>query len=345
MTIENKKGFIINIVFITIVSIIIYFSIRFLLIYLFPLIIGLTVTFLIERPSKFISDKIGIKKGIVALCLVVASYVILTSVLVLIVLKFGHFISFAAIKFENNANEIINLANGIIDNIPKALKESAVNMVNGFISSATKYITSIAKNTATVMPMFITSVIVTVIASCYIAKDFDGFKASINSVIKPKHKIAISEFKSLMSENIFKIIKGYGIISIITFFEVAAGLILLRVNNAVVLSTIIALVDIMPIFGTGLILIPWGIVEIVKNNIFLGVGLLILYAIIVIVRNIIEPKIIGKQIGLHPLIMLISVFVGLRVFGFVGIIVLPLGLMIVWKMYERGIFDILFSRE
>lgn len=345
MTRESKKGFIINIVFISIVSVLIYFSVKFLLIYLFPLIIGVTVTVLIQRPAKFISDKIGIKKRILSLVFVISSYIILTALLVFIVFKFGEFLSFAALKIEDNVKDIITIANKIINNIPEAIKKPAIDLLNGIMSGATKYITSAAKNTAKVMPMVLTSVIVTVIASCYIAKDFDGFKASVNSVIKPKHKMAITEFKKLMSENIFKILKGYGLIMLITFVEITIGLILLRVNNAIIIAAAISLVDILPIFGTGLILVPWGILEIVKNNIYLGVGFLILYVIIVIVRNIIEPKIIGKQIGLHPLIMLISVFVGLRVFGFVGIIVLPLGLMIVWKMFEQGIFDILLSRE
>ena len=79
--------------------------------------------------------------------------------------------------------------------------------------------------------------------------------------------------------------------------------------------------------------------------IVIGVGLLILYSIITIVKNIIEPKIIGKQIGLHPLIALICVFSGLKIFGFIGIFLLPFSVMFAYKLFNEGVFELLFSEK
>lgn len=345
MTRQNKVNFIINVFYISIVSLIAYFTVRFLFVYLFPVIIGFIVTVIVQRPAKFLSGYIGFKKGSIALIMVILSYITIISLLVFLTLKLGTYVAHLASSSDDFINKVFGAITKIGQSIPESIREQLINLFSNFTETIARFTTSAAKNTAKFMPVFLTSVIVTIIASCYIAKDYDGFKASIASVIKPKYKRAINKFKILMQESIFKIIKGYLLILLITFAEVLSGLLLLRVKNALLYAVGIALLDLLPIFGTGTVLIPWGVIELVNKNYFLGAGLIILYLVIIIVRNIIEPKIIGKQIGLHPLITLIAVFIGLRLFGFIGIIALPVGVMIAWKMFEEGIFDILYSKE
>ena len=132
---------------------------------------------------------------------------------------------------------------------------------------------------------------------------------------------------------------------VITFIELLIGLFILRIDYALLLSAVIALLDMLPIIGTGTVLVPWSIYEFISGDLYIGVGLLILYLIITVFRNIIEPRIIGKQMGLHPLIALISVFIGLKLMGFIGIFLLPLTVMLLYKMYDKGVFDILFSNK
>jgi sporulation integral membrane protein YtvI len=191
--------------------------------------------------------------------------------------------------------------------------------------------------------MFVTTTVVTVVGSCYIAKDYDRFKYSINSVLSSRIKIAINETKVIINEKIVKLFWGYGKLLLITFGELLIGLFMLKVPNALLLSVIIALLDLLPVFGTGTILVPWAIFSIISGKYYLGVGLIILYVIILIVRNALEPRMIGRQIGLHPLIALICVFIGLKLFGIIGMILLPLSVMLIYNMFEKGIFKILFS--
>ena len=193
--------------------------------------------------------------------------------------------------------------------------------------------------------MFITSSIVTIIASCYIAKDFDRFKASLLSVISEKYKRAGNEIKHLFNNNVKNILIGYFKILIITFIELTIGFLILNRDNAVLYAALIAVLDLLPVIGTGTVLVPWAVYSMLVSNYGLGTGILILYVIIVIVRNIIEPKIIGRQIGLHPLIALITVFIGLKFFGFIGMFIAPLLTMLIYKMYDNGIFQLLFSEN
>ena len=111
---------------------------------------------------------------------------------------------------------------------------------------------------------------------------------------------------------------------LLTFIEIFIGLSLLRVNYALLVALLVAIVDIFPILGTGTILIPWAVFALVSGNVGLGSGLLILYGVSLIVRQVLEPKIVGNSIGLHPLATLAAVYLGIKFTGFLGIFIGPI---------------------
>jgi predicted PurR-regulated permease PerM len=113
------------------------------------------------------------------------------------------------------------------------------------------------------------------------------------------------------------------------------GLLLLRVDGAIEVAALIALIDFLPVIGTGGIVIPWMLIELIQGKLPFALGLMALYLIIAVVRNILEPKLIGEQIGLHPLIMLISMYVGVKIFGFVGLVALPVTIVVLKYLYDN----------
>ena len=117
---------------------------------------------------------------------------------------------------------------------------------------------------------------------------------------------------------------AYMLIMTITFGELLLGLLFLRVDYAVLIALVVAVLDILPIIGTGTILIPWGIIEIIKANYALGAGILVLCAVISVVREVIEPRIVGSRLGLSPLLSLVLMYAGLKLFGVLGMFVVPL---------------------
>ena len=348
---DNKSKFLINVSYYAILSLLIIYLSKLIVIYLFPVIIGLLITVMVQKPARVFSKILKIRKGNCALILVIITYAIIIFLFIFLVFKtwdglsqlFKNY-SYIFEDISELLSEISDNLNSISDSIPQTLLSSVETTLNTFISSISSYISTVAKSTAKVMPLFFTGSIVTIIASCYIAKDYDRFKDSVGSVISKKYKIVIQEIKELLKNNLLKLIRGYLYLLIITFIELSIGLLLLGINDAILIAVIIALVDLLPIIGTGAVLIPWGVYQIIIGNCFLGIGLIILYLIILLVKNIIEPKIVGKQIGLHPLISLISLFIGFKLFGFIGIFALPLAVMLVWKMYERGIFSLVFDK-
>jgi len=126
------------------------------------------------------------------------------------------------------------------------------------------------------------------------------------------------------------------IISSITYIIIVIALVVLGVKYALAVALIIVVVDILPILGTGSVLVPWAIYALTTGNAFLAIGLIVLYMIIIVVRRIIEPKILGERIGLSPLTTLISLWIGFKVMGIIGIFVGPLVVILLKALIKAG---------
>ena len=108
-----------------------------------------------------------------------------------------------------------------------------------------------------------------------------------------------------------------------TFFELYIGLGIMGVDYSFLLALGISFLDALPIFGVGTVLIPWAVLSFITHDFALGFGLVILWALVSVIRQIIEPRIIGGTIGLHPIVTLIGMYVGFRLFSIVGMFLAP----------------------
>ena len=126
----------------------------------------------------------------------------------------------------------------------------------------------------------------------------------------------------------------------ITFLVLTAGFFVLGVRYPLLFGVGIALIDALPVFGTGTILIPWGLFMFARGNTFLGTGLICLYGGGALLRTALEPRLLGKQIGMDPLLTLLVIYAGYRFFGVAGMLLFPLGAMLVgqfWSHTEKRI--------
>lgn len=118
----------------------------------------------------------------------------------------------------------------------------------------------------------------------------------------------------------------------VTFLLLTVGLLLLRVDSPLLLAVLISVLDALPVFGTGTVLIPWAVVSILSGNMGLGLGLLGLYGAAALTRNVLEPKVLGATLGLSPLLTLVAIYAGWRLFGLWGMIGLPMGAMVLSQL-------------
>ncbi|MGO4888688.1 sporulation integral membrane protein YtvI [Anaerobacillus sp. MEB173] len=219
-------------------------------------------------------------------------------------------------------NYIQSTSTTLSDNVNSAIRSLLNGMTDGMMK---------LPNAATVF-------VFSLLATFFISKDWPRLLTTF-------HKYAPQKIIA-SGRNIFHDLKGafFGyllaqctLISITTFI-VLAGLIILKVEHPITIAIIIGIIDLLPYLGTGLIFIPWIVYTFFSGDQSLTIGLGILYGIIVIQRQIMEPKILSQNIGIDPLATLIALFVGYKLFGFIGLIIGPVLLVFIRTLYRTNIF-------
>lgn len=149
-------------------------------------------------------------------------------------------------------------------------------------------------------------------------------------------------------------LKAEVILVVIAFIQVLIGLYILKwlglnVEYPFLAALGIGFVDALPILGSGTVMIPWAFISAINGDIRLAIGILIIFAIISIVRQFIEPKIVSKQIGIHPIFTLIAMYTGFKLIGVWGLLVGPIALIIVKNVYgnliDKGVMKTIFDRK
>lgn len=135
-------------------------------------------------------------------------------------------------------------------------------------------------------------------------------------------------------------LRAQGILLLITFGVLAVGLLLMGVELALLIAAGTALLDALPVFGTGVVLLPWGLACLLKGEYGTALGLGVIYLLITLSRTLLEPKLVGKRAGLHPLAALMAMYGGFRLFGVVGMILAPLAAVVGKRLYDAGLFGV-----
>ena len=185
------------------------------------------------------------------------------------------------------------------------------------------------------VPRLLFFLLVTLISLVYFSLDYDRIVAFTGSVLPDKVILALRKAKTSVITVIKKYVLSYLLILLITYFTVLAGLWLLRVDHAPVIALFIALLDLLPVIGVGTVLVPWGIFALATGNKFLGIGLILLFVINTVIRQFTEPRIVGKNLNLHPLITLMAIYIGYALFGFIGVFILPVIAVSISGMLNR----------
>ena len=181
--------------------------------------------------------------------------------------------------------------------------------------------------------------------------DFDSLRKFVLGFFKPETQNKIVRAKRLLFPSLGKMVKAYAIIITITFCELSLGLSILKLLNIYdggyifVISALTAVIDIVPVLGTGTVLIPWALYNLISGNYSLAIGLLVIYACITVIRQVIEPKLVATQLGLPAFLTIVSMFIGSQIFGVIGIFILPITIVMLKLLNDEGIISITYKQE
>ena len=184
------------------------------------------------------------------------------------------------------------------------------------------------------IPEILITVVFVFVSTYFLTSDRLTINAFIHRQLSAGAIVALGRVQSFLSESLFKWLRAQALIISITFLELLLGFVLMGQPYALFLALATAVVDALPILGVGTVLIPWAIVCLFTGEVGMAISLCALYGVVLVVRNVVEPRIVGGQLGLHPFVALLCIYFGYRTAGFAGMFVLPVLVLVLIKLHE-----------
>lgn len=350
---EKRQEFLIACGTLAVGILIIWVAFKYLLGWIMPFLIGYFIAAIVQPAVRKLHRKIGISKSIAGIITVLLFLCVTVLVLCLVITKIVNELSAVAgqipLLLEQLAESVKQMSEQIssyIDHLPveysQALADALADLSQEMmqLSAVSSGTVSFALNLASKVPDLIFDLMITMISACFFSMDYDRINSFLLRQMPAKYREWVFELKEFIFNTMGKMLRAYLTLMLITFVELCIGLGLIHVSHFITVAAIIAILDFLPVLGTGAVMVPWIIIELLLGKVCFGVSLAILYGIMMIVRNILEPKIVGNRIGLYPPLTLLAMFVGLRAFGVSGLILLPILVLILKHMQETGRFKL-----
>ena len=318
---------------------------KYILGLLAPFIVAFIFSRIISKPVDLCEKRLKFPRPFASIILTVLCFGTIGTLLYFV---FTSLFDFLSEWFDTFANSNISFE-GIFEDLKSYLPPNFKSYVDAnsgnWLTSITDSLKSFvgpliseAATFAASLPSVLIFIIASIVSTYFFTNDYEMIKTKLKSAIPEKFETKILQTKNEISTTLVRYLRALLVLMGITFVELSLGFFILGIDNAIILAAIIAIVDALPILGTGWILTPWAIYSLLTGDFTLAIGLPVLYCVIAIVRNTIEPKIVGKHIGLHPLATLMSMYIGLKLFGIIGMF-MPIPIAILKQFWEWGYFD------
>jgi sporulation integral membrane protein YtvI len=318
-----------------------------------PFLLGYVFSMLVNPLADLLQKKLKIPRGLSAVLVIVLIVGILGGILTFAIWKIVDearmlYVQFSTI-YENIQNSLHAFGEKwsvVYDNLPAniqqalaALGTSISDKAAEFINTKSLPVVDYAGSFAKALPSVFVGVIVFILSAYFMVTE----NKAVNETVHKMCTIKFSERLSIVKKELKKYLGGYlkaqGILMLISFAIMFVGLSILQIDYALLIALGIAIVDALPFFGSGLILWPWTVIAFLGGDIKLGVGLLIIYVAVMIMRRFAEPKLVSTGMGLHPILTLMSMYIGYKTLSIGGLILGPIILMLIISFYKAGVFD------
>lgn len=342
-----------NFIFAITVALFLFLVLPRLLSFFMPFVIGWIVAMVANPLVRFLEKKVKILRkhsSAIIISIVVAAIVgtiylvgaILVRESVQLVKDLPNITQQAADKFDEFMLYIRRISGTMPSNIQEMIDKITVgigNSINGYVDNLEANLMNKAGDFAVDVAEGFLIAIVTILSAYFFTANRDELVAGM----KKRFPESVINYWSLVYDNFIKAFAGYFKaqfkIMLVLIGIMFIGFEILRVDYSFVIAFGIALLDLLPVFGTGAILWPWALIDMVSGDYIRAIGLVIIYLICQVVKQLLQPKMVGDSIGLHPLATLFFLFIGYKLSGVLGMIIgIPVGMVLV-NMYRIGIFD------
>jgi sporulation integral membrane protein YtvI len=358
--VKNRITFIINVVFIAVVVTLVYLAFQYVIEWVLPFLLAFLIVSAVHPLIRVIKKRLRFKQEVVSIFVMVLIYLIVAVLLFVIVMQLFLLaqdgIAFLPAFFEDSAlptlNRLFDSAMAYINDLPAEWQAQIASMTDQIIGSLQSGVLGLSRqgvsffsSMAGSVPSFLIGFVFTIMLSFFISIQYDAVTGFLQAQMSDGVKRVVLALRVVIKETILKYLKAALTLISITFVELCIGLLVLQVEYAIPIAAGIAVFDAMPFFGTGAIVVPWAIIELLTGNYFLGFGLAIIYAVVFLVRQMIEPKIVGDRLGLNPIVSLTAIYLGFKLFGVLGMIFMPITTQIVIALHKNGTIRLPLRRE
>ena len=344
---------IINLAIALVILLLVVFLLPRLLVFFLPFVVGWIIAWIAGPPVHFLEKKLKIRRKIssAATIIIVIGLVVLVGYLIIgkLIRELGGFIQDLPDLWgsvEEDFNNIAASLSGLYDKLPADMQDTLSNMgtrisifagdLIGRLSSPT---IEAVGNFAKQLPTIIIGIIMCLLSAYFFVADRDQLNAVVRSHMPESMLYRYRLIKNSLLKAIGGYLKAQLKIEIWIYLLLVIGFFILQVDYTLLIAFGVAFLDILPIFGTGTVMLPWAVVKFLSADYKMTIGLLLLWGISQLVRQIIQPKIVGDSIGVPPIPTLFLLYIGYMLAGVLGMIIaVPIGI-ILWTLYKEGAFD------
>lgn len=346
------------ILYIVLVLIVVYLLFK-LGIFLFPFTLALFFSILTQPFSRFLQKKLKFSQKIATIVSIILFLVIFLAFISLSALRLSGEIYKLSINLNKYSKDFQSLWNHTIDRVysllgyfPEGFDEQVKSSINGFIRMGTSKLGSFINsliNFITSIPTIILYICITILSTFFISLDKKKIMTFLEQQFPETWIKKVYNIKREMFNVLGSYIRAQIILMTICFFELLISFNLLsflkfNLPYPLIFSIIICIIDALPILGAGAVLLPWSLISFATGDIKLGLALLGIYFLVLSVRQMLEPKLISQNLGVHPLVTLISMYSGFKFFGVIGFLIGPVVMIILKNVFSREL-EIGFFRE
>lgn len=315
-----------------------------------PFILGYVFSLAINPLADKLQKKFRLPRGVCAILVIILTVGIVGGILTGVIWKIVAEIKSLYSQYPKIYSDAVELWENISDKYSKlyiVMPDGIQNMFDNLGSQISSAVTGFfektpvierAGNVAKSLPGIFIALIVFFLSLYFMVTDAQTVSEKLNRIIPLKVRERIAGINAELKKYMGGYVKAQCIIMSVAFVILMTGLTILQKDYALLIAIGIAVLDALPFFGSGAVLWPWALVSFLSGSVKSGVGLIIIYLIIVLTRQTIEPKIVSSKIGLHPILTLMAMYVGYRTFSIGGMILGPLTLMLIISFYRAGIF-------
>jgi sporulation integral membrane protein YtvI len=342
------------------IILIIVFALYYVVPLIYPFLFGWVIAFILNPLVNLLHKKVKLPRFLATLISLLLFFGLTVGILTLLTINIIVEIGSIADTLQSNINNwrddlIVYINSDYIQNIvtqinafyqenPQLQSTINTNLTNsaktiaGLSTSIVNFVVKLILSFVTSLPSYATFTIIGLLAAFFISKDWYKLIGKISAYFPRNIRLPSRAIWSDLQKALFGYVRAQLILISATACFVMIGLMILNVKYAITISLLIGLCDLMPYLGTGAFMVPWIIYLFINGDIYLGIGVSVVYGIVLVARQILEPKVLASSVGLNALATLISMFIGLKLFGVLGLIVGPVSLIILTSFHNANVF-------